>query len=230
MNKHQVASISAALAVSLLVSGCQTKTGYQKIEDAPSAEMLSGNIQPLINEVNIACLGTYHCEIVQIDRTEVISTETNEPYDIRMITAIADVQNKGTAEREVRTHAEVDVAPLTSQSDVKIVPLSASLMSGFTTYYARVKPGKHEIQVNFYPENNTKYVERFAMIHDFMQPGTYKLRAFRLKPSPEAGTLLETASPEPLCVELSYNNRVQRRFCKQVDDERQGEFVEASVL
>lgn len=48
-----------------------------------------------------------------------------------------------------------------------------------TNYYARVKPAKREVQVNFYPENNVGYVERFAIIHDFVEPGTYQLHAYQ---------------------------------------------------
>ena len=65
-----------------------------------------------------------------------------------------------------------------------------------------VKPAKREVHVNFYPENNVGYVERFAMIHDFVDAGTYQLRAYQKKSSDNSGSLLETASPEPLCIEL----------------------------
>ena len=58
---------STIVAASLLLSGCQLLTGYQKINEAESAEAWVGKIKPIAGEVNIACVGTYHCEIVQID-------------------------------------------------------------------------------------------------------------------------------------------------------------------
>ena len=121
------------------------------------------------------------------------------------------------------------MTPLANKKSIKIVPLSASAMPGLTNYYARVMPAKREIHVNFYPENNVGYVERFAMIHDFTQAGTYQLRAYQKKPSNKSGSLLETASPEPLCIELLQGSTVQRRFCKQLDSKHRGEFVETRI-
>jgi hypothetical protein len=124
----------------------------------------------------------------------------------------------------------MDMTPLIHNNAIKIVPLSASAMPNLINYYARVKPAKREVHVNFYPENNLGYVERFAMIHDFAGPGTYQLRAYQKKSGQSSGSLLDTASPEPLCVELYQGNTVQRRFCKQIGTEHQGEFVEASIV
>jgi len=47
--------------------------------------------------------------------------------------------------------------------------------------------------------------------------------------SEKSGSLLDTASPEPLCIELLQGTKVQRRFCKQLDAEHQGEFVETGM-
>ena len=43
-------------------------------------------------------------------------------------------------------------------------------------------------------------------------------------------SVLETASPEPLCVDLYQGNSVKRRFCKEMGAEHQGEFVETRVV
>jgi len=75
MNKKRFAVFtSTVLATSLLLSGCQLLTGYQKIDEAENATAWSGQVIPMNGEVNIACAGTYHCEITKIDRTSVIST------------------------------------------------------------------------------------------------------------------------------------------------------------
>ena len=222
MNKTRYALwTSTVIAASFLMSGCQLLTGYQKIDEAENAKVWAGHIQPVAGEVNIACVGTYHCEIVQIDKTLVIAPDSHEPVNLAMVTTLAE----GT--KKVPTSAEM--TPLANKKSIKIVPLSASAMPGLTNYYARVMPAKREIHVNFYPENNVGYVERFAMIHDFTQAGTYQLRAYQKKPSNKSGSLLETASPEPLCIELLQGSTVQRRFCKQLDSKHRGEFVETRI-
>ncbi|MGX8219715.1 hypothetical protein ACWS81_02905 [Psychrobacter celer] len=222
MNKTRYALwTSTVIAASFLMSGCQLLTGYQKIDEAENAKVWAGHIQPVAGEVSIACVGTYHCEIVQIDKTLVIAPDSHEPVNPAMVTTLAEGVKKASASAEMM--------PLANKKSIKIVPLSASAMPGLTNYYARVMPAKREIHVNFYPENNVGYVERFAMIHDFTQAGTYQLRAYQKKPSNKSGSLLETASPEPLCIELLQGSTVQRRFCKQLDSKHRGEFVETRI-
>ncbi|MED6317294.1 MAG: hypothetical protein VYA60_08650 [Pseudomonadota bacterium] len=225
MNKKRYAlSTSTIVAASLFLSGCQLLTGYQKIDEAESAKAWVGKIQPVAGEVNIACVGTYHCEIVQIDKTLVISPDNHEPINPQIVEALPSY--KGTATPQM----SIEMTPLMSKNSIKIVPLAASGMPGLTNYYARVMPAKREVHVNFYPENNMGYVERFAMIHDFADAGTYELRAYQKKSSEKSGSLLDTASPEPLCIDLLQGNKVQRRFCKQLESEHQGEFVETGMV
>lgn len=176
MNKQRYAVwTSMAVAVSLLLTGCQSLTGYKQIDKADSAKVRVGNIQPITGEVNISCIGTYHCEIVQIDKTLVIAPDTHEPVSPDMLVIMP--MNK--TDQRARAQMNIDMTPLSNKDAVKIVPLSASGMPGLTNYYARVKPAKREVQVNFYPENNVGYVERFAIIHDFVEPGTYQLHAYQ---------------------------------------------------
>lgn len=226
MNKKCIVVFtSAAVATSLLLSGCQLLTGYQQIDKAENAERWAGKIEPIAGEVNIACAGTYHCEIMQIDQTLVIAPDTHKPVDSAMLSVEqVDYDNVDNSK------SSNIVVPLQSQKSVKIVPLSASGMPGMTNYYARVKPAKREVHINFYPENNIGYVERFAMIHEFVQPDTYLLRAYRKKSNQDAGSLLDTASPNPLCIDLIQGDIVKRQFCKQMDTESQGEFVENSLI
>ena len=213
------------VAASLWLSGCQLMNGYQKIDEAESAKAWAGKIQPVAGEVNIACIGTYHCEIARIDKVPVIATDTHEPINSTMVVAMtADSSNNRS-----KVTMKMDMTPIAHKNEIKIVPLSASGMPGLTNYYARVKPAKREVQVNFYPENNLGYVERFAMIHDFVEADTYQLRAYQKKSSDNSGSLLDTASPEPLCVDLYQGNSVQRRFCKELGAEHQGEFVETRL-
>ncbi|WP_227693148.1 hypothetical protein [Psychrobacter immobilis] len=163
---------------------------------------------------------------MQIDKTLVIAPDTHEPVSPDMLVTMPVIEGDKSAQEQM----SIDMAPLLNNNAVKIVPLSKSGMPGLTNYYARVKPAKREVQVNFYPENNVGYVERFAIIHDFVEPGTYQLRAYQKKSSDNSGSLLDTASPEPLCIELSQDKSLQRRFCKQLGAEHQGEFVETSIV
>lgn len=232
MNKKSYAVFaSTVVAASLLLSGCQLLTGYQKIDEETSAGDWAGEVIPITGEVNIACAGTYHCEITRIDQISVIATDTHKPVDPSMLISMSNAKGVHYAKLSKLEQAQIqmDTIPLVNNKSVKIVPLSASGINGLINYYARVKPIKREIHINFYPENNVDYVERFAMIDEFKEPGTYLLRAYRQKSAQANGSLLEAASPEPLCIDLLKDNLLQRRFCKQTDTERQGEFVEASL-
>lgn len=231
MNKKRYAIFtSTAIAISLL-SGCQSLSGYKKIEDAQSAALWSGQVIPMTGEVNIACAGTYHCEITQIDKTPVISADTHQPVDSTMLVSMSSADGVPYAELNERERAQLQMntIPLMNNNSIKIVPLSASGMKGLINYYARVKPIKREVHVNFYPENNLGYVERFAMIDEFKESGTYLLQAYRQKQSEDDGSLLESASPAPLCIDLLKDDLLQRRFCKQLDMDSQGEFVETNM-
>lgn len=214
MNKKRYALFTSTLiAASLALSGCQLLTGYQQIDRAENADKWMGKLIPVAGEVNLACFGTYHCEVTHIDRTPIISPETHEPVDMSMLTT---------------TPSADEVTSLLDTKSVKIVPLAPSSIKGLTNYYARVKPIKREVHVNFYPENNLGYVERFAIIHEFVD-ATYQIRAYQDKSNQEAGSLLDKASPKPLCVELVEDGTVVRHFCKQADAQQQGEFIEVAV-
>lgn len=213
MNKKYYAIFASTVAISLSLSGCQLLTGYQQIEAAENASAWAGKIKPVVGEVNLACFGTYHCEITRIDRTPIISPETHEPVNVSMLAPIPSID---------------EVTSLLNTKSVKIVPLAPSSIKGLTNYYARVKPIKREVHVNFYPENNLGYVERFAIIHEFVD-ATYQIRAYQDKSSQDAGSLLDKASPKPLCVELVEDGKVVRHFCKQTNAEQQGEFIEVNL-
>lgn len=233
MNKKRFSVfISTIVATSLLLSGCHVLTGYQQIEEAEKATAWAEQIHPIPGEVNIACAGTYHCEITKIDKTAVISTDTHKPVDLTMLVSMSNVDGIPYAKLSKHEQAQMqrDTIPLVNNQSVKVVPLTASGMPNLINYYARIKPIKREVHVNFYPENNVDYIERFALIDEFKEPGTYLLRAYRQKSSKDNGSLLNAASPEPLCIDLLKDNLLQRRFCKQADSERQGEFVETSLI
>ena len=221
-----------AVAISLLslltLSGCQALSGYKKIGNAERAEVWAGKIIPMLNEVNIACAGTYHCEITQIDNIAIISTDTHKPVNPALLVSMAGTNGRPYAElsKLEQTQVQANASPLTDNKSVKIIPLAASAMPNLTNYYTSVKPIKREVHVNFYPENNVGYIERFALIDEFKEQGTYVIQAYRQKLSETNDSLLDSASPAPLCIDLLKDSVLKRRFCKQLDTESQGEFVE----
>ena len=227
--KHYLVFTSIAIASSLALSGCQSLTGYQQIDKAPQLTPVAGKIYPMTGEVNLACAGTYHCEITQIDKTLVISSSSHQPISAAMLAQMTSSNTQGIDNATLDKKPKATMTPLLNKNAIKVVPLSASGMQGMTHYYVRMLPAKREISVNFYPEKNIGYVERFAMIHGFSQSGTYVLRAYRKKAAQQAGSILDTASPEPLCVDLLEDNKVKRHFCKQLDTDSQGEFVETRL-
>ncbi|MBU5617984.1 hypothetical protein KPY62_12970 [Psychrobacter sp. TAE2020] len=225
-----------AVAISLLsllaMSGCQSllssQSGYKKIENAEQAQVWAGEIIPMLNEVNIACAGTYHCEITRIDNTAIISTDTHKPVNSALLVSMAGTNGKPYAKLSKAEQAQLQAkaSQLTNDKSVKIIPLTASAMPNLTNYYASVKPIKREVHVNFYPENNVDYIERFALIDEFKEQGTYVVQAYRQKLAENNDSLLDSASPTPLCIDLLKDKVLKRRFCKQPDAESQGEFVE----
>ena len=225
------AALAFTLMSSLVLSSCQMFSGYDKIQSADKAEAWAGQIIPVTNEVNIACAGTYHCEIIKIDNTPIISADTHKPVNATLLVPMANTFGlpyvKLTKEQQAQVQAQT--IPLTSTKSVKIIALSSSGMAGLTNYYASVKPSKREVHVNFYPEDNMDYVERFALIDEFKEQGTYLLQAYRLKPTQDNGSLLDNASSARLCIDLTRNQKLQRRFCKPLDNANQGEFLEMSL-
>lgn len=225
------AAVAASLLSFLMLTGCQSlsnyQSGYKKIGSAEQAQVWAGEIIPMLNEVNIACAGTYHCEITQIDKTAVISTDTHRPVDPELLVFMTSASGIPYAQLSLLEQAQLQekTLQLVDDQSVKIVPLSASGLPGLTNYYASVKPIKREVHVNFYPESNVDYIERFAMIDEFKEQGTYLLQAYQ-RELRDDGSLLQSASPAPLCIDLLKDKVLQRRFCKKLGAGSQGEFVE----
>lgn len=222
MNKRTASnsfkSMTALAVISLLlaISGCQQLSGYQTIDTpelpAPPVESIDQNP----GEATVACEGTYHCEITKVDDNILIDSETHTPVLGASVVAADELKPKQNASGTVPTS--------------ELVPLSSTKLDGMINYYARVNPGKREIHVNFYPENNDEYKERFALIHEFKESGDYRLSAYRTPSNEKANSLLDSASPAPLCVELLLDNQPIRRFCKLPVDSRENEFIEVTGI
>ncbi|MFP3409532.1 hypothetical protein SB757_33480, partial [Pseudomonas sp. SIMBA_065] len=78
----------------------------------------------------------------------IIAPNSHEPINPQIMTTLP--RQEGMA----KTSMNMDMTPLVNKNAIKVVPLAPSSMPGLTNYYARVMPAKHEVHVNFYPENN----------------------------------------------------------------------------
>lgn len=95
-------------------------------------------------------------------------------------------------------------------------------------YHLAVAEGLHELRLQFYPVTLER-AEQFSVIHQFKAGHDYVLHLFRDRRTAPS-SLLAMAAPDPLCVDLSENNRVIRRFCRPFDPETGlGEFVETKL-
>lgn len=202
-----------AFLSSSVLSGCQRMTKDSLLPLFQAGQ--GGTIRLLASDASITCQGTVHCEITRIDKIPIIDPSSHQPYDIGMV-----------EQNDVETQTALD-----EEMPLIITPQTASSIQGLNIYYVRMLPIQHEVHVNFYPEDNVTYVERFAFIHEFADTGSYRLLAYRQpKVTVEGGSLLETASPDPLCVDLLHDNEVIRRFCKPMDKSWQNEFIEKRLI
>ena len=95
-------------------------------------------------------------------------------------------------------------------------------------YHLAVVEGMHEVRLQFYPVTLER-AEQFTLIHQFKAGREYQLNLFRDRQT-EPNSLLAMAAPDPLCVDLSENKRVIRRFCRPFDPQTGlGEFIESKL-
>lgn len=95
-------------------------------------------------------------------------------------------------------------------------------------YHLAVTEGLHELRLQFYPVTLER-AEQFTVIHQFKAGHDYQLNLFRDRQE-QAGSLLAMAAPNPLCVDLTENRRLIRRFCRPFDPKTGlGEFIEAKL-
>ena len=96
-------------------------------------------------------------------------------------------------------------------------------------YFVGMQPGKNEIKLRFYPITPER-AENFSLIHNFLVGKTYQLSMYRQKPVNGSSSILNIATPEPLCVQLHEGEKVVRRFCRPFDPTTGlGEFIEQRV-
>ncbi len=95
-------------------------------------------------------------------------------------------------------------------------------------YHLAVAEGLHEVRLQFYPVTLAR-AEQFTLIHQFKAGREYQLNLFRDRQTAPS-SLLAMAAPDPLCVNLTENQRVIRRFCRPFDPETGlGEFIETKL-
>ena len=96
-------------------------------------------------------------------------------------------------------------------------------------YFVGMQPGKNEIKLRFYPITADR-AENFSLIHSFRAGKTYQVSMYRKHPTKDSSSVLNIATPEPLCVQLHEDEKVVRRFCRPFDPSTGlGEFIEQRV-
>ena len=109
-----------------------------------------------------------------------------------------------------------------------LLRLEGSVFALQNQYALSLWKGQHEIEVKFYPVSSER-VETFHIIHNFEAGSQYKLVMYRQR-GVGTGSLMQVAAPGALCVDLSKDEALQRRFCRNFDAMTGlGEFVEKKV-
>ena len=123
---------------------------------------------------------------------------------------------------------EVTRQPTNAAIEASIVRFEDKSLSNMqaSRYFVAMRPGRNEIKVRFYPVTLHR-AENLALIHDFRAEHNYRLNMFRQPSNKTAASLLNAATPDPLCVDLLEDEKVIRRFCRPFDPATGlGEFVE----
>ncbi len=82
-------------------------------------------------------------------------------------------------------------------------------------FFLALTSAPHDVDVDFYPINRQR-AEHLSLTHRFRAGHRYDLSLYRQQRE-TSGSLLSLAGPAPLCVDLSDNKEVVRRFCHFYD-------------
>lgn len=217
------------LAMTLSMTGCQLLS-HQTSDNNHRTPVFGSQSEAVLfsDDISISCTGGYHCEIEHVDHVRLIDPNTHEP----VVTIKGDATTNPTqADKWADKQANAQVPSKTgSEPIVKLYQFGNSAKQhsakaspsddvSHDLYFARTTLGKHQIKVNFYPENNDAYVESMDIIYDFDKSGSYLLHAFANPESNpknryEAKSLLDAAAPQTLCVDIIHQKKTLKRFCR----------------
>lgn len=138
------------------------------------------------------------------------------------------LQCRFVALNETRLLDESSGLPTEAAQKAAVFRYEAMSQQSHALYHLAVAEGLHELRLQFYPVTLER-AEQFSVIHQFKAGHDYLLHLFRDRQTAPT-SLLAMAAPDPLCVDLTENKRVVRRFCRPFDPETGlGEFVETKL-
>ena len=155
--------------------------------------------------ISLHCTGEITCEFGKLNNTVLLNEITKQP-----------------------TKEAINQSLMRFESGLASNPITAVQQSA-SKYFVTMPPGKHEVKMRFYPITPTRS-ENFILIHNFVQGKSYQLSMFRHRDKSGSTSVLNMATPEPLCVQLLEDKKVVRQFCRPFDPTTGlGEFIEQRV-
>lgn len=138
------------------------------------------------------------------------------------------LQCRFTVLNEMRLLDDASGSPTEAAQKAAVFRYESMGQQSHALYHLAVAEGLHEVRLQFYPVTLER-AEQFTLIHQFKSGHDYLLHLFRDRQN-QPTSLLAMAAPDPLCVDLSENKRVVRRFCRPFDPETGlGEFIETKL-
>lgn len=148
--------------------------------------------------------------------------------DLATVHCSGGLQCRFTALNEMQLLDAKSGMPTESAQKAAVFRYESMSKQPHALYHLAVAEGMHEVRLQFYPVTLER-AEQFTLIHQFKASREYHLNLFRDRQT-QPNSLLAMAAPDPLCVDLSENKRVIRRFCRPFDPETGlGEFIETKL-
>lgn len=197
----------ALLLLGSSLAGCQLMPNSEvSLQPKFSAHTLDVLESPMPKGlISLHCTGEITCEFGKLNNTVLVNEITKQP-----------------------TKEAINQSLMRFESGLASNPITAVQQSA-SKYFVTMPPGKHEVKMRFYPITPTR-AENFILIHNFVQGKSYQLSMFRHRDKSGSTSVLNMATPEPLCVQLLEDKKVVRQFCRPFDPTTGlGEFIEQRV-
>ena len=197
----------ALLLLGSSLAGCQLMPNSEvSVQPKFSAHTLDVLESPMPKGlISLHCTGEITCEFGKLNNTVLLNEITKQP-----------------------TKEAINQSLMRFESGLASNPITAVQQSA-SKYFVTMPPGKHEVKMRFYPITPTRS-ENFILIHNFVQGKSYQLSMFRHRDKSGSTSVLNMATPEPLCVQLLEDKKVVRQFCRPFDPTTGlGEFIEQRV-
>ena len=197
----------ALLLLGSSLAGCQLMPNSEvSVQPKFSAHTLDVLESPMPKGlISLHCTGEITCEFGKLNNTVLLNEITKQP-----------------------TKEAINQSLMRFESGLASNPITAVQQSA-SKYFVTMPPGKHEVKMRFYTITPTR-AENFILIHNFVQGKSYQLSMFRHRDKSGSTSVLNMATPEPLCVQLLEDKKVVRQFCRPFDPTTGlGEFIEQRV-